>query len=64
MRRRPKGTRNDTSWFLGAGLLFLFEAQVNIEHDPQLVQLLIRAVAREVLVFVIGIEREALANWK
>ena len=44
--------------------MFLFEAQVDIEHDPQLVQLLIRAFAREVLVFVIGIEREALANWK
>ena len=31
---------------------------------PQLVQLLIRAFALEVLVSVIGIEREALANWK
>jgi hypothetical protein len=54
----------DISRFLGAGLLFLFEAQVHIEDDPQLVQLLIRAFAREILMFVIGIEREALANWK
>jgi hypothetical protein len=50
--------------FWGTGLSFLFEAQVHIEDDPQLVQLPIGAVAREVLVFVIGIEREALANWK
>jgi hypothetical protein len=54
----------DILWFLGAGLLFLFEAEVNVEDDPQLVQLLIRAFAREVLVFVIGVEREAPANWK